>query len=84
MKKVKFSSFNFNLELILWKISSKLKLKEENFTFFIINLVFDIPYPACVYVLVCCVLVSDGKVPQEKCIVYRATVLGISNALSCC
>ena len=56
MKKVMFSSFNFNLELILEdkfhmnildtavymnvsgrerKISSKLKLKEENITFFI-------------------------------------------------
>ena len=50
----------------------------------LLNLVFDIPYPAGVYVLVCCVLVSDSKVPQEKCIVYRATVLGISNALCCC
>ena len=42
MKKVMFSSFNFNLELILEdkfqikKISSKLKLKEENITFFIV------------------------------------------------
>ena len=83
MKKVKFSSFNFNLELILWKISSKLKLKEENFTFFIINLVFDIPYPAGVYVFVVfwCQIV---KFLKKNVYVYRATVLGISNALCCC
>ena len=34
-EKGKFSSFNFNLELI-FQISSILKFKEENFTFFIV------------------------------------------------